>query len=123
MKLKELLHNIIDVTSFNVEIKGVTCNPKRIKEGYLFICISKEHKRYINNIKILAIIANFIAWNASINIFYPNPQEIYSKIVSKFYKFEQPKYIAAVTGTNGKTSVVEFCRQIWQNAGYNAASI
>ncbi|GFR11826.1 UDP-N-acetylmuramoyl-L-alanyl-D-glutamate--2,6-diaminopimelate ligase [Trichonephila clavata] len=54
---------------------------------------------------------------------HPNPQEIYSEIVSRFYQFKQPKYVAAVTGTNGKTSVVEFCRQIWQNAGYNAASI
>jgi UDP-N-acetylmuramoyl-L-alanyl-D-glutamate--2,6-diaminopimelate ligase len=125
VKLRELLHNIVDV-NFDVEIKGVTCNPKRVKEGYLFVCVSEEGEKCMSDIKASAIIANFgviPARNAGIHIFHLNPQEIYSEIVSRFYQFKQPKYVAAVTGTNGKTSVVEFCRQIWQNAGYNAASI
>ncbi|MDG7052633.1 MAG: UDP-N-acetylmuramoyl-L-alanyl-D-glutamate--2,6-diaminopimelate ligase, partial [Wolbachia endosymbiont of Alcedoecus sp.] len=122
MRLRELLHNIIDV-NFDVEIEGVMCNPKRIKKGYLFVCVSEEHEKCVNGIRASVIIANFVAHDAGICIFHPNPQEIYSKIVSRFYQFKQPKYVAAVTGTNGKTSVVEFCRQIWQNAGYNAASI
>ncbi|WP_341824185.1 UDP-N-acetylmuramoyl-L-alanyl-D-glutamate--2,6-diaminopimelate ligase [Wolbachia endosymbiont (group A) of Udea olivalis] len=136
MKLRELLHNIIDV-NFDIEIKGVTCNPKKIKEGYLFVCVSERDRIYIDQILSCgakAIIASDCITEASslgiiptrdagICIFHPNPQEIYSEIVSRFYQFKQPKYFAAVTGTNGKTSVVEFCRQIWQNAGYNAASI
>ncbi|WP_341817519.1 UDP-N-acetylmuramoyl-L-alanyl-D-glutamate--2,6-diaminopimelate ligase [Wolbachia endosymbiont (group A) of Pherbina coryleti] len=136
MKLRELLHNIIDV-NFDIEIKGVTCNPKKIKEGYLFVCVSERDRIYIDQILSCgakAIIASDCITEASslgiiptrdagICIFHPNPQEIYSEIVSRFYQFKQPKYVAAVTGTNGKTSVVEFCLQIWQNAGYNAASI
>ena len=35
----------------------------------------------------------------------------------------QPGLIAAVTGTNGKTSTVEFLRQIWSRATWDAASI
>lgn len=35
----------------------------------------------------------------------------------------QPKYCVAVTGTNGKTSVVSFLRQIWGYAGIKGASI
>ena len=31
--------------------------------------------------------------------------------------------IAAVTGTNGKTSTVDFLRQIWRRATWEAASI
>ncbi|WP_250296437.1 Mur ligase family protein [Wolbachia endosymbiont of Oedothorax gibbosus] len=132
MKLRELLHDIVDV-NFGVEIKGVTCNPKRVKEGYLFVCVSERDRIYIDQILSCgakAIIASDCITNgiipardAGTHIFHPNPQEIYSKIVSRFYQFKQPKYVAAVTGTNGKTSVVEFCRQIWQNSGYNAASI
>ncbi|WP_341820801.1 UDP-N-acetylmuramoyl-L-alanyl-D-glutamate--2,6-diaminopimelate ligase [Wolbachia endosymbiont (group A) of Myopa testacea] len=132
MKLRELLHDIVDV-NFDVEIKGVTCNPKRVKEGYLFVCVSERDRVYIDQILSCgakAIIASDCITNgvipvrdAGIHIFHPNPQEIYSEIVSRFYQFKQPKYVAAVTGTNGKTSVVEFCRQIWQNSGYNAASI
>ncbi|WP_250295514.1 Mur ligase family protein [Wolbachia endosymbiont of Oedothorax gibbosus] len=132
MKLRELLHSIIDV-DFDIEVKGVTCNPKRVKEGYLFVCVSERDRIYIDQILSFgakAIIASDCITNGvipvrdnGIHIFHPNPQEIYSEIVSRFYQFKQPKYVAAVTGTNGKTSVVEFCRQIWQNAGYDAASI
>jgi UDP-N-acetylmuramoyl-L-alanyl-D-glutamate--2,6-diaminopimelate ligase len=35
----------------------------------------------------------------------------------------QPAQMVAVTGTNGKTSTVEFLRQIWQLAGRSAASL
>ncbi|MDH3236034.1 MAG: UDP-N-acetylmuramoyl-L-alanyl-D-glutamate--2,6-diaminopimelate ligase, partial [Alphaproteobacteria bacterium] len=35
----------------------------------------------------------------------------------------QPKTVVAVTGTNGKTSVAAFARQIWSKLGYKAASL
>src|SRR4029077_13406071 len=35
----------------------------------------------------------------------------------------QPKVIAAVTGTSGKTSVAAFTRQIWAALGFEAASV
>ena len=35
----------------------------------------------------------------------------------------QPDTIVAVTGTNGKTSTVEFLRQIWSASGLPAASL
>src|SRR6185312_8069060 len=41
---------------------------------------------------------------------------------ARFYP-HQPKNIVAVTGTNGKTSVASFTRQIWSALGLEAASI
>lgn len=35
----------------------------------------------------------------------------------------QPRHIAAITGTNGKSSTVEFLRQIWARAGHEAAAL
>ncbi|WP_265518126.1 UDP-N-acetylmuramoyl-L-alanyl-D-glutamate--2,6-diaminopimelate ligase [Nitratireductor luteus] len=35
----------------------------------------------------------------------------------------QPKTMVAVTGTSGKTSVASFTRQVWEQAGFPAASI
>ncbi|WP_341808479.1 UDP-N-acetylmuramoyl-L-alanyl-D-glutamate--2,6-diaminopimelate ligase [Wolbachia endosymbiont (group E) of Neria commutata] len=123
MKLKELLHNIIDV-NFDAEINGVTCNPKIVKEGYLFVSVpEKSNSAEPCVIPVLGKKKNRAVMITRVMIFHPNPQEIYSEIVSRFYQFKHPKYTVAVTGTNGKTSVVEFCRQIWQNAGYSAASI
>lgn len=45
-----------------------------------------------------------------------------SILASKFYPL-QPDNIVAVTGTNGKTSVVSFIRQIWTYLGIPAASL
>ena len=41
---------------------------------------------------------------------------------ARFWR-RQPGMIAAVTGTNGKTSTVEFLRQIWSRVTWDAASI
>src|ERR1700720_404049 len=41
---------------------------------------------------------------------------------SRFYA-RQPRTIAAVTGTNGKTSVAHFTREIWTNLGLPTASL
>ena len=35
----------------------------------------------------------------------------------------QPGMIAAITGTNGKTSTAEFLRQIWSHIGWRSASL
>ncbi|MDD9331174.1 MAG: UDP-N-acetylmuramoyl-L-alanyl-D-glutamate--2,6-diaminopimelate ligase [Wolbachia sp.] len=146
MRLKELLHNIVDI-DFDTEIEGVTCNPRRIKEGYLFVCMSDHPSVSFQRFTLesrkpacIQILPNGFQYrntgmteasslgviqvaDTGIYIFHQNPQEMYSEIVSRFYQFKQPEYVAAVTGTNGKTSVVEFCRQIWQNSGCNATSI
>ncbi|OEY86488.1 UDP-N-acetylmuramoylalanyl-D-glutamate--2,6-diaminopimelate ligase [Wolbachia pipientis] len=122
MKLKELLYNIID-TDFDIEIEGVTCNPRRIRANFLFVCIDMKCLNRITELPVATIISQQDIFMETLVIFHPHPQRIYSEVVSRFYRFKQPKYIAAVTGSSGKTSVVEFCRQIWQSAGYNAASI
>ncbi len=43
-------------------------------------------------------------------------------LAARFYG-AQPKTVAAVTGTNGKTSVASFLRQIWAATGFEAASL
>ena len=43
-------------------------------------------------------------------------------MAARFYD-RQPKVIVAATGSNGKTSTVNFCRQLWQKMGHTAASL
>lgn len=45
-----------------------------------------------------------------------------AQAAARFYS-RQPKTIVAVTGTNGKTSVASFTRQIWTRLGFPAASV
>lgn len=51
-----------------------------------------------------------------------NPRRRFAAMASRFFG-SQPRTIVAVTGTNGKTSVVTFLRQIWRHLGYPAASL
>ena len=50
------------------------------------------------------------------------PRHELALAAARFWR-RQPGMIAAVTGTNGKTSTAEFLRQIWRRATWNAASI
>ncbi|GGX60968.1 UDP-N-acetylmuramoyl-L-alanyl-D-glutamate--2,6-diaminopimelate ligase [Litorimonas cladophorae] len=48
------------------------------------------------------------------------PRLAYARAAAKLFP-GQPKTLVAMTGTNGKSSTVDFLRQIWVHAGLNAA--
>ncbi len=52
----------------------------------------------------------------------PHIRQAASVLAAHFYP-QQPDTLVAVTGTNGKTSVVSFMRQIWHHLGKPAASL
>lgn len=52
----------------------------------------------------------------------PNPRRRFALLAARFFR-NQPKTVVAVTGTNGKTSVVRFVRHIWYVLGLSGASI
>jgi len=49
------------------------------------------------------------------------PRALLARLAARFYD-AQPRVIAAVTGTNGKTSTAHFLRQIWAAAGHRAVA-
>lgn len=51
-----------------------------------------------------------------------NPRRRLALLAAAFYG-AQPAHIAAVTGTNGKTSTAQFTRQIWQALGHRAGAM
>jgi len=50
------------------------------------------------------------------------PRRAFARIAARFFT-PVPRMIAAVTGTNGKTSTAEMTRQLWRMQGESAASI
>ena len=50
------------------------------------------------------------------------PRREFARLAAKFFQ-PFPETVVAVTGTNGKTSNVELCRQLWRMAGHPSASI
>ena len=50
------------------------------------------------------------------------PRALFARLAAKYFA-PYPEVVAAVTGTNGKTSTVEMTRQMWRMAGHRSASI
>src|SRR5690606_10304164 len=51
-----------------------------------------------------------------------DPRRRLALIAARFFG-AQPEIAVAVTGTNGKTSVAAFVRQLWTDQGFQAASL
>ena len=120
--------NKINLNLFNREISGITCNSKKVKKNFLFLAIKgnlDNGNNYIDEAKkngSSLILSSEIKGIDIITLPNVNLSIIYSLLCSAFYG-SQPANIIGVTGTNGKTSVVEFCRQIWDLAGWKSASM
>ncbi len=107
---------VIDGSLF-IAVKGTKINgadfiPSAIKSGAVAILTDKENKDYIK----------YQTYPEIPFIFVDNIRLIESVIASHFYP-NQPDFICAVTGTNGKSSVVNFIRQMWEFVDIKSASI
>jgi UDP-N-acetylmuramoyl-L-alanyl-D-glutamate--2,6-diaminopimelate ligase len=133
VRLSELLEDsgkdMHKLTDLN--ITGLTADSRAVEPGYLFAALpgSKADGR--------AFIAEAVTKGASA-ILAPdgtavdshgvqvitdaNPRRTFARLAAKYYG-AQPEITVAVTGTNGKTSVAHFVKQIWQHAGYPAATL
>jgi UDP-N-acetylmuramoyl-L-alanyl-D-glutamate--2,6-diaminopimelate ligase len=58
----------------------------------------------------------------AVHIVDAEPRRLFASLAAQFFK-PVPETVVAVTGTNGKTSVVELTRQLWRMTGHRAASI
>ena len=57
-----------------------------------------------------------------VHIVDEEPRRLFAQMAARYFT-PTPAYVAAVTGTNGKTSTAELTRQLWRMDGYNSASI
>lgn len=123
MYLNDLFAGI--ATTSNTFITGLSLDSRNIFPGYLFIAISSEAAKYIP-IAIQkgarAILSNQIFSCTSEVIYHPYPYLIAHILAARFFS-NQPLNITAVTGTNGKTSIVNFCKQLYELTGKLCASI
>jgi UDP-N-acetylmuramoyl-L-alanyl-D-glutamate--2,6-diaminopimelate ligase len=115
-------------------IHGVTEDSRAVTPGALFAALpgTRQHGR--------AFIGDALARGATavlakdgtalpahtesaVLVTSPKPRQAFSQIAARFHP-GQPRFIAGITGTNGKTSVASFCRQIWAaTTGGHAASL
>ena len=125
--LKEKFKNIEDHFK-EIEINGISNNSKNIKKNFIFFAFTGNKTNgnlYINEARkngATIVISQEEKGKDVIKLTNNDYFKIYSHLCSSFYN-KKPKNIIAVTGTNGKTSVTDFCRQIWNFYGLKSASI
>jgi UDP-N-acetylmuramoyl-L-alanyl-D-glutamate--2,6-diaminopimelate ligase len=120
----------------DLEIAGLTADSRLVRPGFLFAAlngVATDGRRFAGEaaakgaVAILTDDAAALALDDATRrriaiITDPNPQRRLALLASRFYP-RRPATIAAVTGTNGKTSVAHFTREIWQALGHKAASL
>lgn len=119
MKLSELLTDqaLLDARTAALEIGGVTADSRAVKRGDLFVAVPGT-KADGMGFAVLAAQAGAAAIvgerapqaplpNGAAFVQVANSRKALSIAAAHFYR-KQPKVIAAVTGTSGKTSVAAF---------------
>jgi UDP-N-acetylmuramoyl-L-alanyl-D-glutamate--2,6-diaminopimelate ligase len=118
------------------EIAGLTADSRQVQPGFLFAALKgalRDGRAFAGDavargaVAILTDDPTALALDPAQRrrvavIEDANPQRRLALAAARFYQ-RQPRTIAAVTGTNGKTSVAHFTREIWAAVGYKAASL
>ena len=116
----------------DVEISGLASDSREVRPGYLFAALAGTRASGADFIPdaaargAAAVLAPegtdpALAAGAPL-VTDPNPRRRLALVAARFYG-AQPVVVACVTGTNGKTSVAEFTRQIWRASGRRAAAL
>jgi UDP-N-acetylmuramoyl-L-alanyl-D-glutamate--2,6-diaminopimelate ligase len=125
-RLSDILRKDLTV---DPEIRGVTADSRKVRPGYLFAALpgAKIDGRSFIPTALEAGAAAVLAPEAMPDLPVPvahawDVRRAYALAAGAFYA-AQPRICVAVTGTNGKTSVAAFCRQIFDRLGHKAASM
>ena len=110
-------------------IAGVTADSRKVKPGWLFAALpgSTVDGRGFIPAAVAAGAAAVLAPDDVAGlpvpvVHDPDLRRAYALAAARLWG-AQPKTCVAVTGTNGKTSVATFCRQIFTHLGHKAASM
>jgi UDP-N-acetylmuramoyl-L-alanyl-D-glutamate--2,6-diaminopimelate ligase len=114
-----------------VPIAGLAADSRAVKPGYLFAAlpgVKTDGARFIADALQRGAAAILVGKGgapitaSAAVVEHSDPRRLLALIASRFFGL-QPKTAVAVTGTNGKTSVASFVRQLWAGQGFKAASL
>ncbi len=121
----------------NVEVTGLAIDSRAVREGALFAALpgSRVHGgefiTYALRMGAAAILtdregaeiaAEALAGSTASLVLAQDPRATLAGAAALWFR-AQPDVMVAVTGTNGKTSVASFTRQLWTALGHEAVNI
>jgi UDP-N-acetylmuramoyl-L-alanyl-D-glutamate--2,6-diaminopimelate ligase len=119
------------------QVTGLAVDSREVKDGYLFAALpgSRVHGgefiqyalrmgagAILTDAKGAQIAADFLSLSDAALIVAEDPRQTLAYAAALWFG-AQPEVMVAVTGTNGKTSVSSFCRQIWTEMGFDAINL
>ena len=136
MRLTDLLGDETDAVydpglAERTEIAGLTADSRDVLPGFLFAALpgaTRDGRAFIADAlgrgaaAILTLDRDKALPSGIAAVVAGDPRAVFAHMAARFYP-ERPDVVTAVTGTNGKSSVVHFAAQIWHALGYRAASL
>lgn len=126
MRLSSL---VADAPMDDPEITGVTADSRKVRPGFLFAALpgsTVDGRKFIPaalEAGAAAVLAPDDVSGLGVPVAHAvDLRRAYALTAATFWG-AQPPTCVAVTGTNGKTSVATFCRQIFARLGHKAASM
>lgn len=111
-----------------VDIKGITADSRAIKPGWLFAALpgtridGREFIPQAIENGAAAVLAK-PGTKASVPVVESEAPRLTLAQLAMVFHPGQPRVIAGITGTNGKTSVARFASQLWDMMGHRAGSL
>ena len=121
----------------SAEITGLAVDSREVKAGYLFAALpgtrvhGGEFIQYALRMGAAAILTDAagaeiareeLETSEAALILAEDPRQTLAYAAALWFA-QQPETMVAVTGTNGKTSVASFTRQIWTALGFDAVNL
>ncbi|MBL8551154.1 MAG: UDP-N-acetylmuramoyl-L-alanyl-D-glutamate--2,6-diaminopimelate ligase [Hyphomonadaceae bacterium] len=130
MKLGDLFDSGVPESARDLDVAGLAADSRKLAPGYLFAAlqgVAAHGRDFIAQAKASGAVAILSAGDLAADPGLPHvvasdPRAAFAHAAARFYP-RRPHTLVGVTGTNGKSSTVDFLRQIWAHAGKNAASL
>lgn len=115
----------------DIKITGVSVDSRKVQPGFLFAAfkgVKFDGVRYIPDAVAQGAVAILVEQDAELPqcdvpvIRAFNLRRSFARAAARFYKYA-PENLVAVTGTNGKSSVVDLFRQMAEACGHKSASL
>jgi UDP-N-acetylmuramoyl-L-alanyl-D-glutamate--2,6-diaminopimelate ligase len=129
--LSDLINGDTPSPTGGVDILGIASDSREVRPGYLFAALpgsSLDGRDYIDDAVDHGAVAVLAPPDTTVRrknvhiVSDTNPRHRLAVVAARFYG-AQPDTVAAVTGTNGKTSVANFAAHIWSGIGRAAGCI
>ncbi|MEQ8405748.1 MAG: UDP-N-acetylmuramoyl-L-alanyl-D-glutamate--2,6-diaminopimelate ligase [Oceanicaulis sp.] len=129
-RLKDLLTSDMRAPedALDLEIKGLALDSRKVEPGDLFAAlpgVKTDGRKFIDSAVEKGAVAVLAPAGTQADVPLIEADDAPGALAVMAARFHpaQPSTIAAVTGTNGKSSTVEFLRQIWAAAGIATAAL